>query len=220
MGSPRPCSGPGPLASTRVSPHGLILETASPLQDDQPPRLPSMAILRWFHLRPLTGNRPQLLLMLPIGAEGLYWRHLLPRLAGPWRNLLLRPEPSCSSPEAAPSTMQPSGLVSRFPLVYSRKRFQSRATLPPPHIGTPPTSPPATPLCKLNKVGKPIDALLPQPVIHKRRIKAPISGTLPRRSRRVAGAKPCSPRLVISVAQKKVMQSLGFGAQEKLDMVE
>jgi len=67
-------------------------------------------------------------------------------------------------------------------------------------------------------VSKPIDALLPHPRIQKRRAKKPPPGSLPRRSRRVAGAEPCSPGPVISVAQRKVMRSLGFGLQEKIDV--
>ena len=34
----------------------------------------------------------------------------------------------------------------------------------------------------------------------------------------MAGAEPCSPGPVISVTQRKVMRSLGFGLQEKIDV--
>jgi hypothetical protein len=86
-----------------------------------------------------------------------------------------------------------------------------------PDASTPAASPLASPLHKVNKVSRHIDALLPQPVIHKRRAKGPPPGSLPRRSRRVAGASPCSPGPVINVAQKRIMKSLGFGTQQKID---
>ncbi|WVZ63223.1 hypothetical protein U9M48_012868 [Paspalum notatum var. saurae] len=41
-------------------------------------------------------------------------------------------------------------------------------------------------------------------------------GTLPRRSRRLAGAEPCSPSPVVNLFQKRVMRSLGFGREEKI----
>ncbi|KAJ1279148.1 hypothetical protein BS78_04G132800 [Paspalum vaginatum] len=68
------------------------------------------------------------------------------------------------------------------------------------------------------KVTKPTDQLLPRPTIQKRRPKAAPPGSMPRRSRRVAGAGPCSPGPVVTDAQKKVIRSLGFSVeQEKFD---
>jgi len=66
-------------------------------------------------------------------------------------------------------------------------------------------------------VCKPVDKLLPQPVIQKRRRKTPPLGALPRRSRCVAGAKPCSPGPVITEAQQRVMRHLGFEEREVMD---
>lgn len=71
------------------------------------------------------------------------------------------------------------------------------------------------------KATKRIDALLPPPVILKRRAKAPPSGVSLRRSRCVAGVQPCSPGPIISTAKKiKVMRSMGFGNQEKFSIKE
>ena len=69
----------------------------------------------------------------------------------------------------------------------------------------------------LDKVRKPVDMLLPLPVIQKRRKKAPPPGSLPRRSRRVAGAGPCSPGPVVTAAQKRVMRHLRFEEKEIID---
>ena len=118
-------------------------------------------------------------------------------------------EPGC--------VLLPSGMVAGFPQVYSRKRFRSRAARSVLDASTPAEAPLASPLHRLNKVSKPINALLPQPVIHKRRAKGPPIRSLPRRSRRVAGASPCSPGPVVSAAQKRIMKSLGFGTDEKID---
>jgi len=59
-----------------------------------------------------------------------------------------------------------------------------------------------------------MDRLVPLPVIQKRRKKAAPPGSLPRRSRRVAGASPCSPGPVLSMAQMRVMRQLGFEERE------
>ena len=64
---------------------------------------------------------------------------------------------------------------------------------------------------------KPIDSLLPQPVIQKRRSKLPPPGSLPRRSRWVAGAGPCSPGPLVTEAQKRVMRQLGFSEREVIE---
>ncbi|WVZ64360.1 LOW QUALITY PROTEIN: hypothetical protein U9M48_013890 [Paspalum notatum var. saurae] len=49
-----------------------------------------------------------------------------------------------------------------------------------------------------------------------RRGKKQQAGTLPRRSRRLAGAGPCSPGPVVNPFQKRVMRSLGFGSEKKI----
>ena len=61
---------------------------------------------------------------------------------------------------------------------------------------------------------KPVDRLVPLPVIQKRRKKAAPSGSLPRRSRRVTGTAPCSPGPVLSVTQMRVMRQRGFEERE------
>ena len=128
---------------------------------------------------------------------------------------VLEGPPMAATP--APPGRQPK-LVQSLLVVYSRKRLRSRASQHAQDAPQSPVSPSATILLKLDKVSKSIDALLPHPRIQKRRAKKPPSGSLPRRSRRVAGAEPCSPGPVISVAQRKVMRSLGFGLQEKIDV--
>jgi len=72
----------------------------------------------------------------------------------------------------------------------------------------------SNPAQNLDKVRKPVDRLVPLPVIQKRRKKAAPSGSLPRRSRRVVGAAPCSPGPVLSVAHMRVMRHLGFEERE------
>lgn len=79
------------------------------------------------------------------------------------------------------------------------------------------TATPTLALPQLSKVCKPTDMLLPQPVIHKRRIKAVAPGSLPRRSRRVAGADPCSPGPITTESQRRVMRCLGFECKAKID---
>lgn len=78
-----------------------------------------------------------------------------------------------------------------------------------------PSPPPAHQ--RLLKVRKPVVRLLPKPVVHKRRSKGPAFGSLPRRSRRVAGAGPCSPGPITSESQRRVIRSLGFDCREKID---
>ncbi|CAN6315898.1 unnamed protein product [Urochloa humidicola] len=107
--------------------------------------------------------------------------------------------------EAAPTPLR----------VYSRQRRRARAPPSSPAEGAPQCS--SSPSRCLSKIRKPVDTLLPLPDIQKRRKKAPPPGSLPRRSRRVAGAKPCSPGPVISDAQKRVMRQLGFEEKEVID---
>lgn len=96
--------------------------------------------------------------------------------------------------------------------VYSRQRRRDKA--PAPMARSPQSSGSDSPLRKLEKLRKPVDMLLPLPVIQKRRKKGPPPGSLPRRSRRVAGAGPCSPGQVVTAAQRKVMRQLGFEEKE------
>jgi hypothetical protein len=98
--------------------------------------------------------------------------------------------------------------------VYSRRRCRPGAPPPlaPDGVGAAPGT--DSPLLALDRVCKPVDALLPQPVIRRSRRKAPLPRSLPRRSRRVAGAAPCSPGPVLSAAQKRVMRHLGFDDKE------
>uniref|UniRef100_K4AKK9 Uncharacterized protein n=1 Tax=Setaria italica TaxID=4555 RepID=K4AKK9_SETIT len=114
----------------------------------------------------------------------------------------------------APSTPQLEvSDVSPTPLrVYSWQRRIVKTLDPPTTDDTPLGLRPASPIQKLSKVCKPVDSLLPLLVIQKRRRKVPSPGSLPRRSRRVAGAGPCSPRLV-----KRVMRHLGFSDREVIE---
>jgi hypothetical protein len=98
--------------------------------------------------------------------------------------------------------------------VYSRRRCRPGAPPPPAPDGAGAAPGADSPLLVLDRVCKPVDALLPQPVIRRSRRKAPLPRSLPRRSRRVAGAAPCSPGPVLSAAQKRVMRHLGFDEKE------
>lgn len=88
--------------------------------------------------------------------------------------------------------------------VYTRTRWQHK-TQEEVYVGTPAAN---VSDAFLGKVTKPLDQLLPCPNVPKQRHKAPPQGSLPRRSRRVAGASPCSPRSVTFDAQ--VIHSLRF----------
>ncbi|WVZ55719.1 hypothetical protein U9M48_006344 [Paspalum notatum var. saurae] len=67
----------------------------------------------------------------------------------------------------------------------------------------------------VDEITKPVDAVLPMPVVPKRRRKVPPSASAPRRSRRVAGAGPCSPGPVTTDAQRRVIRSLGMAESLK-----
>ena len=106
-------------------------------------------------------------------------------------------EPLCPPAPSGPTPcadLWQEGAVATPPLrVYSRRRRRRcRARSPAsPAAVDPSLSPGAgSQLQRLDMVRKPVDTLLPQPVIQKRRKKAPQPGALPRRSRRVAGAAP------------------------------
>jgi hypothetical protein len=60
-------------------------------------------------------------------------------------------------------------LLQAYPLVYSRRRRHSRS--PPPLTKTPQETPEVAAVRKLMKASKAIEALLPQPVIHKQKPK-------------------------------------------------
>lgn len=111
------------------------------------------------------------------------------------------------------------GLIQAYPIVYSRRRRRTRSS--PPTARCSPGSLDAAAVQMILKATKRIDALLPPPVILKRRAKAPPSGVSLRRGRCIAGVQPCSPGPIISTAQKiKVMRSMGFGNQEKFSITE
>jgi hypothetical protein len=123
---------------------------------------------------------------------------------------------SCCSPSATPVA---TPVVSPCPLrVYSRQRRRPCMPTPTTAVSDPiiMTLSPTTRDKLLDKVTKPVVKLIPQTVIQKRWSKAPPSGSLPHRSRHVAGAGPCSPGPVISDAQKRVIRSLGLSAVEKI----
>ncbi|KAJ1274641.1 hypothetical protein BS78_05G077200 [Paspalum vaginatum] len=92
-------------------------------------------------------------------------------------------------------------------LVYSRQRRQAKKKSL--DRGEPVT------LCKdLERITTTVEHLLPRPVAKRRNCKAPAAA--PRRSRRVAGFKPCSPGPITSEAQKRVIRCLGFATDNKV----
>jgi hypothetical protein len=84
--------------------------------------------------------------------------------------------------------------------VYSRRRHHYNTT----HD----LEEPAIPRKDFEKITKPVEQLLPGLVTKRTSCKKP--SIAPCRSRRVAGAKPCSPGPVITEAQRRVIGSLGF----------
>jgi len=118
--------------------------------------------------------------------------------------------------DPAPPPAQPLHAGGAQVRVYSRRRRRVRSPAPAyPAVADAPSlgSGAKSRLQNLDKVRKPVDRLVPLPVIQKRRKKAAPPGSLPH-SRRVAGASPCSPRPVLSVAQMRVMRQLGFEERE------
>jgi hypothetical protein len=119
------------------------------------------------------------------------------------------PRPPCLvEPAAGPE----DGLLAEEPLrsakplqVYFRRRRHTKKC--------PELDEPAAPLNDLEKITKPVVQLLPMPVAKKRSCKT--SAVAPRRSRRVAGVKPCSLGPVITGAQRKVIRSLGLAAKDE-----
>jgi hypothetical protein len=118
-------------------------------------------------------------------------------------------------PEPALLPARPT-VVSTSPAlrVYSRRRCRPGTPPPPVPDGAGVVPGADSPVLVLDRVRKPVDALLPQPVIRRSRRTTPPPRSLPRRSRRVAGAAPCSPGPVLSAAQKRVMRHLGFEEKE------
>jgi hypothetical protein len=96
------------------------------------------------------------------------------------------------------------GLPSHRQVYFRRRRHTKKCSEP---------DEPAASLNDLEKVIKPVVQLLPMPVAKKRSCKT--SAAVPRRSRRVAGVKPCSPGPIIIEAQKKVIRSLGLAAKDE-----
>jgi hypothetical protein len=123
------------------------------------------------------------------------------------RRRALSRRPLCLSKQGGLEPDSLRGVAAATPLrVYSRRRRRARALAPAVAEGSSLSPGAGSQLPKLDKVRKPMDKLLPLPVIQKRRKKAPPPGSLPWRSRRVAGVAPCSLGLVLSVAQKRVMR--------------
>ncbi|CAO2205839.1 unnamed protein product [Urochloa humidicola] len=120
------------------------------------------------------------------------------------------------APEEDPTTPQAAAVAASPPSlrVYSRQRRKVNNPAPSLADGSGQGPEMSSPILKMNKACRPVDSLLPLPVIQKRRRKVPPPGSLPRRSRRVAGAAPCSPRLVTTEAQRRVMRQLGFSERE------
>jgi len=98
--------------------------------------------------------------------------------------------------------------------VYSRQRRRARTPAPAAVDSSSQCPGEGSPSRKLEKVRRQVDMLAPLPMIQKRRKKAQPSGSLPRRSRRVAGAAPFPLGPVLSEAQKRVMRQLGFEERE------
>jgi hypothetical protein len=96
------------------------------------------------------------------------------------------------------------GLPSNLQVYFRRKRHTKKCSTP---------DAPAVSLNDLEKIIKPVVQLLPMPVAKIRSSKTVVA--VPRRSRRVAGVKPCSPGPIITEAQKKVIRSLGLAAMEE-----
>jgi len=101
-----------------------------------------------------------------------------------------RPSGDANEPPASAKSLQ----------VYSRRWRHNKKN----HI----QNEPATPCKDLERIMKPVEQLLPRPVAKRRCCKK--TSAAPRRSRRVAGVKPCSPGPVTTDAQRKVIRSLGF----------
>jgi hypothetical protein len=91
----------------------------------------------------------------------------------------------------------------------------SEEVLAPDSTTQPPCDEEPVTLCAaFEKITKPVQQLLPKPM-HKKRVRK-MPTTMPRRSRRVASANPCSPGPVTSDAQKRVIRSLGFATNNEV----
>ena len=101
-----------------------------------------------------------------------------------------RPSGDANEPPASAKSLQ----------VYSRRWRHNKKN----HI----QNEPATPCKDLERIMKPVEQLLPRPVAKRRCCKK--TSAVPRRSKRVAGVKPCSPGPVTTDAKRKVIRSLGF----------
>lgn len=123
------------------------------------------------------------------------------------------------TPGAHATPVYPKGIGSASPppplRVCSRRQQQPKAS--PETVEHDATdASPSIPLRHLlmEKITIPVSQLLPHPPVKKRQFKAH-DVTLPRRSRRVAEAAPWSPGPIVSEAQKRVIKSLGFAAQNE-----
>lgn len=92
---------------------------------------------------------------------------------------------------------QPSGAAKPLK-VYVRRRRRSKGTSSGDQVQG------------LQRITKPVDQLLPRPALLKKKAEKNVPPSVPRRSRRIAGAKPCSPGPVVTAAQRKVIQGLGL----------
>ncbi|KAJ1268539.1 hypothetical protein BS78_07G142800 [Paspalum vaginatum] len=115
--------------------------------------------------------------------------------------------PTAPCPSPAPASALPEGEQSRPLHVYSR-RCRGAAGAPSAETPSADTPPPPDQHPFVAKLATQVNQLLPPPPVHKRRNKAPPS-SIPRRSRRVAGASPCSPGPIVTDAQKRIIRNLG-----------
>ncbi|KAJ1257223.1 hypothetical protein BS78_K172400 [Paspalum vaginatum] len=119
---------------------------------------------------------------------------LLPLTGVPRQSYLEVPAPAPEQPAEAAKPLK----------VYFRRRRRSKGT----SSGGQPQG--------LQRITKPVEQLLPRPMILKREGEKHVPPSVPRRSRRVAGVKPCSPGPVVTAAQRKVIKSLGLSNEKEL----
>jgi hypothetical protein len=201
-----------PLPASSCSPRHTLVAGSAKLPSSLPPTPAAVGAyrLRWRSL--LSRPRYRLWAMARLAGASSSPTHAVvevPTLPEPVSTPALPARSALPEPALLPArpTEVPTSSALR---VYSRRR--SRTGAPPPLVPDGARVVPGadSPLFGLDRVRKPVDALLPQPVIQRRRRKAPPPHSLPRCSRRVAGAAPCSPGSVLSAAQKRVMCHLGY----------
>lgn len=125
-----------------------------------------------------------------------------------------------------PSAVRPASVVAEVPvalppshpplavsvhprplLVYTQRRRRSRPASPmAAGVGTP-----GSPVRQfLSGITRPVQQLLPRPAAPRRRSRPRPAGSLPRRSRQIAEAGPCSPGPVLNDVQRRVIKCLGL----------